>query len=72
VFSVATICMQVYHSAWRELCESMTVAKSLDEVIDAHEAYMLSIQRQCFVVPDKLVIHCVSEVGYLRSPCILF
>lgn len=63
--------MQVYHSAWRELCESMTVAKSLDEVIEVHETYMLSIQRQCFVVPDKLV-NTVSEVGYLRSPCILF
>lgn len=53
-------CMQVYHSAWRELCEGMAAAKSLDEVIEAHEAYILSIQRQCFVVPDKLVIHHVS------------
>ncbi|KAF7829734.1 putative transmembrane protein [Senna tora] len=51
---VSTICIQVYHSAWREVCEGITAAKSLDEVIDVHEAYMLSIQRQCFVVPDKL------------------
>ena len=54
--------MQVYHSAWRELCEGMTAAKSLDEVIEVHEAYMLSIQRQCFVVPDKLVIYRLSWV----------
>jgi len=52
--------MQVYHSAWRELCEGMTAAKSLDEVIEVHEAYILSIQRQCFVVPDKLVIYHIS------------
>ncbi|CAN1235020.1 Gamma-tubulin complex component 5 (Fragment) [Linum perenne] len=44
----------VYHSAWRELCEGMTVAGSLDEVMEVHEAYLLSIQRQCFVVPGKL------------------
>lgn len=46
---------QVYHSAWLELCEGMAAARSLDEVIEVHEAYLLSIQRQCFVVPDKLV-----------------
>ncbi|GLT50023.1 hypothetical protein SLA2020_235370 [Shorea laevis] len=45
---------RVYHSAWRELCEGMAAAGSLDEVIEVHEAYLLSIQRQCFVVPDKL------------------
>lgn len=56
---------RVYHSAWRELCESMTVAKSLDEVIDAHEAYMLSIQRQCFVVPDKLGALIASRVNII-------
>jgi hypothetical protein len=33
----------------------MAAALSLDEVIEVHEAYLLSIQRQCFVVPDKLV-----------------
>ncbi|KAL6995576.1 hypothetical protein U1Q18_005711 [Sarracenia purpurea var. burkii] len=45
---------RVYHSAWRELCEGMAAAASLDEVIEVHEAYLLTIQRQCFVVPDKL------------------
>ncbi|CAA0806250.1 Spc97 / Spc98 family of spindle pole body (SBP) component [Striga hermonthica] len=45
---------RVYHNAWRELCEGVTSAGTLDEVIDAHETYLLSIQRQCFVVPDKL------------------
>lgn len=33
----------------------MATACSLDEVIEVHESYLLSIQRQCFVVPDKLV-----------------
>lgn len=47
--------MQVYHSAWREMCQGIAAARSLDEVIEVHEAYLLSIQRQCFVVPDKLV-----------------
>ncbi|KAJ4844658.1 hypothetical protein Tsubulata_024215 [Turnera subulata] len=45
---------RVYHSAWHELCEGMAAAGSLDEVIEVHNAYLLSIQRQCFVVPDKL------------------
>ncbi|KAK6939560.1 Gamma tubulin complex component protein, N-terminal [Dillenia turbinata] len=45
---------RVYHSAWCELCEGMGSAGSLDEVIEVHEAYLLSIQRQCFVVPEKL------------------
>ncbi|CAA3033381.1 Hypothetical predicted protein [Olea europaea subsp. europaea] len=44
----------VYHNAWRELCEHMAVAGTLDEAIEVHESYLLSIQRQCFVVPDKL------------------
>ncbi|XP_045823058.1 gamma-tubulin complex component 5 [Trifolium pratense] len=56
---------RVYHSAWRELCEGMSVAKSLDEVIEAHEAYMLSIQRQCFVVPDKLGALIASRVNII-------
>lgn len=50
---------QVYHNAWRELCEGMAAARSLDEVIEVHELYLLSIQRQCFVVPDKLVGSCL-------------
>ncbi|KAL6548858.1 hypothetical protein OROHE_008703 [Orobanche hederae] len=45
---------RVYHNAWRELCEDVVSAGTLDEVIEVHEAYLLSIQRQCFVVPDKL------------------
>ncbi|CAI9786567.1 unnamed protein product [Fraxinus pennsylvanica] len=45
---------RVYHNAWRELCEHMAVAGTLDEAIEVHESYLLSIQRQCFVVPDKL------------------
>ncbi|KAI7729803.1 hypothetical protein M8C21_033809 [Ambrosia artemisiifolia] len=52
---------RVYHSAWSELCEGMAAAGSLDEVIQVHEAYLLSIQRQCFVVPDKLVMGIDSE-----------
>ncbi|XP_027354208.1 gamma-tubulin complex component 5 [Abrus precatorius] len=54
---------RVYHSAWRELCEGMTAAKSLDEVIEVHEAYILSIQRQCFVVPDKLGALIASRIN---------
>jgi len=48
----------------------MAAAASLDEVIDVHEAYLLSIQRQCFVVPDKLVRGCLL----LSSPagCIIY
>lgn len=45
---------RVFHSAWIELCTGMASAGSLDEVIEVHEAYLLSIQRQCFVAPDKL------------------
>ncbi|KAL2512973.1 Spc97/Spc98 family of spindle pole body (SBP) component [Abeliophyllum distichum] len=45
---------RVYHNAWRELCEHMAVAGTLDEAIEVHESYLLSIQQQCFVVPDKL------------------
>lgn len=48
--------IQVFHSAWVDLCRGMSSAGSLDEVIEVHEAYLLSIQRQCFVAPDKLVI----------------
>ncbi|KAL2538053.1 Spc97/Spc98 family of spindle pole body (SBP) component [Forsythia ovata] len=45
---------RVYHNAWRELCEHIAVAGTLDEAIEVHESYLSSIQRQCFVVPDKL------------------
>ncbi|KAJ0982388.1 hypothetical protein J5N97_010643 [Dioscorea zingiberensis] len=45
---------RVFHSSWIELCSGMASAGSLDEVIEVHEAYLLSVQRQCFVAPDKL------------------
>ncbi|KAJ8538040.1 hypothetical protein K7X08_014580 [Anisodus acutangulus] len=35
---------RVYHSAWGELCEGLAAARSLDEVIEIHEAYLTSIQ----------------------------
>ncbi|KAL8227385.1 hypothetical protein R6Q57_017217 [Mikania cordata] len=54
---------RVYHSAWSELCEGMSAAGSLDEVIQVHEAYLLSIQRQCFVVPDKLWALIASRIN---------
>nr|GMD94539.1 gamma-tubulin complex component 5-like isoform X1 [Ipomoea batatas] len=54
---------RVYHSAWRELCEGMAAAASLDEVIEVHEAYLSSIQRQCFVVPDKLWALIASRIN---------
>ncbi|XP_059432083.1 uncharacterized protein LOC132165504 isoform X2 [Corylus avellana] len=54
---------RVYHSAWLELCEGMAAALSLDEVIEVHEAYLLSIQRQCFVVPDKLWALIASRIN---------
>lgn len=45
---------RVYHSAWTELCDGMASATTLDEVMEIHEAYLSSIQRQCFVASDKL------------------
>ncbi|WOL11137.1 hypothetical protein Cni_G19898 [Canna indica] len=45
---------RVLHSAWSELCSGMSSAGSLDEVIEVHDSYLLSIQRQCFVASDKL------------------
>lgn len=56
---------RVYHSAWRELCEGMAAARSWDEVIEVHEAYLLSIQRQCFVVPDKLWALIASRINII-------
>lgn len=52
---------QVLYSSWIELSEGMAAAGSLDEVIACHDAYLVSIQRQCLVAPDKLV----------RSTCFL-
>ncbi|XP_022765622.1 gamma-tubulin complex component 5-like [Durio zibethinus] len=54
---------RVYHSAWRELCEGMAAAGSLDEVIEVHEAYLLTIHRQCFVAPDKLWALIASRIN---------
>lgn len=42
----------------------MALAGSLDEIIAVHEAYLFSVQRQCFVAPDKLVL-------FYKSPGIL-
>lgn len=46
---------QVLYSAWVELSEGMVAARSLDEVIACHDAYLMSIQRQCLIAHDKLV-----------------
>ncbi|GAA0157206.1 non-motor microtubule binding protein [Lithospermum erythrorhizon] len=54
---------RVYHSAWHELCEGMSTAGSLDQVIEVHESYLLSIQRQSFVVPDKLWALIASRIN---------
>ncbi|XP_048428633.1 spindle pole body component 97-like, partial [Pyrus x bretschneideri] len=54
---------RVYHNAWREPCEGMAAARSLDEVIEVHELYLLTIQRQCFVVPDKLWALIASRIN---------
>ncbi|XP_042427323.1 gamma-tubulin complex component 5-like isoform X2 [Zingiber officinale] len=53
---------QVLHTAWSELCVGMASAGSLDEVIEVHDAYLLSIQRQCFVASDKLWALIASRV----------
>ncbi|CAM0949131.1 unnamed protein product [Alopecurus aequalis] len=52
----------VYHSAWTELCDGMASATTLDEVMEVHEAYLSSIQRQCFVASDKLWALIASRV----------
>ncbi|XP_016481512.1 uncharacterized protein LOC107802509 isoform X1 [Nicotiana tabacum] len=54
---------RVYHSAWGELCDGMAAARSLDEVIEIHEAYLLAIQRQCFAVPEKLWALIASRIN---------
>eukprot|EP00252_Welwitschia_mirabilis_P025062 TRINITY_DN7691_c0_g1_i2.p1 TRINITY_DN7691_c0_g1~~TRINITY_DN7691_c0_g1_i2.p1 ORF type:complete len:334 (-),score=42.62 TRINITY_DN7691_c0_g1_i2:490-1491(-) len=45
---------RVLYTSWIELCQGMASEASLDEVIACHEVYLASIQRQCFVAPDKL------------------
>ncbi|XP_057863216.2 uncharacterized protein LOC131071418 [Cryptomeria japonica] len=58
---------RVLYSAWIELCEGMASAGSLDEVIACHEAYLVSIQRQCFIAPDKLWALIASRVRTILS-----
>ncbi|XP_047047924.1 gamma-tubulin complex component 5-like isoform X2 [Lolium rigidum] len=53
---------RVYHSAWTELCNGMASATTLDEVMEVHESYLSSIQRQCFVASDKLWALIASRV----------
>lgn len=54
---------RVYHSAWGELCEGLAAARSLDEVIEIHEAYLMSIQKQCFAVREKLWALIASRIN---------
>ncbi|CAL9215688.1 unnamed protein product [Arabidopsis halleri] len=63
---------RVYHTAWRELCEAMVKAGSLDEVIDVHETYLLSIQRQCFVVQEKLWVIIASRINMILGLALEF
>ncbi|KAG2324556.1 hypothetical protein Bca52824_007284 [Brassica carinata] len=63
---------RVYHTAWRELCEAMGKAGSLDEVIYVHETYLLSIQRQCFVVQEKLWAIIASRINMILGLAIEF
>ncbi|XP_031495404.1 uncharacterized protein LOC116260984 isoform X2 [Nymphaea colorata] len=53
---------RVLHNAWLELGEGMGSARSLDEVIEVHESYLISIQRQCFVASDKLLVLIASRI----------
>ncbi|KAI5075340.1 hypothetical protein GOP47_0009416 [Adiantum capillus-veneris] len=58
---------RVLYSAWEELCQGMAMACSLDEVIACHDAYLVSIQRQCLVAPDKLWALISSRVKTILS-----
>ncbi|MCO5582810.1 hypothetical protein L7F22_036710 [Adiantum nelumboides] len=58
---------RVLYSAWEELCQGMAMARSLDEVIACHDAYLVSIQRQCLVAPDKLWALISSRVKTILS-----
>ncbi|KAL2611090.1 hypothetical protein R1flu_022782 [Riccia fluitans] len=53
---------RVLYSAWVELSEGMSSAGSLDEVKSCHDSYLISIQRQCLVAPDKLWTLIASRV----------
>ncbi|KAI7750047.1 hypothetical protein M8C21_012959 [Ambrosia artemisiifolia] len=59
---------RVYHSAWSEMCEGMAATGSLDEVIQVHEAYLLSIQCRHFVVLDKLWALIASRINIILGP----
>ncbi|ONI32860.1 hypothetical protein PRUPE_1G390100 [Prunus persica] len=59
--------LKVYHNAWRELCEGMTAARSLDEVIEVHELYLLTIQRQCSVSLDLYSIQLTLSGGTVSA-----
>ncbi|CAN8277832.1 unnamed protein product [Cochlearia groenlandica] len=63
---------RVYHTAWREMCEGMAKAGSLDEVIYVHETYLLSIQRQCFVVQEKLWAIIASRINVILGLALEF
>ncbi|CAH8356142.1 unnamed protein product [Eruca vesicaria subsp. sativa] len=63
---------RVYHTAWSELCEAMVKAGSLDEVIYVHETYLLSIQRQCFVVQEKLWAIIASRINMILGLALEF
>ncbi|KAF4379084.1 hypothetical protein F8388_022171 [Cannabis sativa] len=63
---------RVYHSAWQELCEDMAAARSLDEAIEVHESYLLSIRRQCFLVPDKLWALIASRINIILGLALNF
>ncbi|CAN6931468.1 unnamed protein product [Brassica oleracea] len=59
----------VYHTAWRELCEAMAKAGSLEKVIYVHETYLLSIQRQRFVVQEKLTLSSRGAASTIEARC---
>ncbi|WZZ66967.1 hypothetical protein YC2023_078337 [Brassica napus] len=60
---------RVYHTAWRELCEAMAKAGSLEKVIYVHETYLLSIQRQRFVVQEKLTLSSRGAASTIEARC---
>ena len=49
----------------KNILDGMAAAGSLDEVIEVHVAYLLSIERQCFVVTDKLVSKFLFLAGFV-------
>ncbi|KAH7414738.1 hypothetical protein KP509_14G008400 [Ceratopteris richardii] len=63
---------RVLYSAWEELRQGMAMACSLDEVIACHDSYLVSIQRQCLVAPDKLWALISSRVKTILSLALEF